>query len=54
MEISLPDESGRVQIFRIHTTKMRDNNYMADDVSLEELAASTKNYSGAEIEGYET
>eukprot|EP00026_Physarum_polycephalum_P002703 Phypoly_transcript_02711.p1 GENE.Phypoly_transcript_02711~~Phypoly_transcript_02711.p1 ORF type:complete len:742 (+),score=148.22 Phypoly_transcript_02711:238-2463(+) len=51
MEISLPDEAGRVQIFRIHTTKMRENNYMADDVSLDELAAQTKNYSGAEIEG---
>jgi len=51
MEISLPDEMGRVQIFRIHTAKMRTNNYMADDVSLDELAAQTKNYSGAEIEG---
>jgi len=51
MEISLPDEPGRVQIFRIHTAKMRTNNYMADDVSLDELAALTKNYSGAEIEG---
>jgi len=51
MEISLPDEAGRVQIFRIHTTKMRENNYMSEDVSLDELAAQTKNYSGAEIEG---
>lgn len=51
MEISLPDEAGRVQIFRIHTTKMRTNNFMSDDVQLEELAALTKNYSGAEIEG---
>jgi vesicle-fusing ATPase len=50
MEISLPDEAGRVQIFRIHTTKMRTNNYMAEDVAIEELAALTKNYSGAEIE----
>jgi len=51
MEINLPDEAGRVQIFRIHTTKMRQNNYMAEDIQLEELAAFTKNYSGAEIEG---
>lgn len=51
MEISLPDEAGRVQIFRIHTTKMRTNNYIADDVELDELATMTKNYSGAEIEG---
>ncbi len=52
MEISLPDEAGRIQIFRIHTTKMRTNNFMAEDVVLEELATMTKNYSGAEIEGY--
>ena len=52
MEINLPDETGRIQIFRIHTTKMRQNNYMADDAQLEELASLTKNYSGAEIEGY--
>lgn len=51
MEISLPDEAGRVQIFRIHTMKMRTNNFMASDVSLDELASLTKNYSGAEIEG---
>jgi vesicle-fusing ATPase len=51
MEISLPDEAGRVQIFRIHTAKMRTNNYMAEDVQLDELASLTKNYSGAEIEG---
>lgn len=52
MEISLPDEAGRLQIFRIHTTKMRTNNYMAEDVGLEEMATLTKNYSGSEIEGY--
>jgi vesicle-fusing ATPase len=50
MEISLPDEAGRLQIFRIHTTKMRNENFVAPDVSLEELAARTKNYTGAEIE----
>lgn len=51
MEISLPDEQGRFQILRIHTTKMRNNKYMDDDVNLEELATATKNFSGAEIEG---
>jgi vesicle-fusing ATPase len=51
MEISLPDEAGRLQIFRIHTAKMRENKYMDDDVSLDELASLTKNFSGAEIEG---
>ncbi|KAF2495115.1 AAA-domain-containing protein [Lophium mytilinum] len=51
MEISLPDESGRAQILKIHTTKMRNNNIMAPDVNLEELARMTKNFSGAEISG---
>ena len=30
---------------------MRENKYLSPDVSLEELAAETKNFSGAEIEG---
>jgi len=51
MEIGLPDQKGRVQIFKIHTKKMRDNGYMGSDVDLDELAAETKNFSGAEIEG---
>ncbi|KAL1969577.1 hypothetical protein VTN77DRAFT_8130 [Rasamsonia byssochlamydoides] len=51
MEISLPDEKGRVQILKIHTQKMRDNNVMDPDVDLEELARLTKNFSGAEISG---
>jgi len=51
MEIGLPDEKGRLQIIRIHTGKMRQNNLLGEDVSLEELAERTKNYSGAEIEG---
>ncbi|KAI5993613.1 P-loop containing nucleoside triphosphate hydrolase protein [Pisolithus albus] len=52
MEISLPDARGRFQILRIHTAKMRTNRVMDDDVDLEELAQLTKNYSGAEIEGF--
>ena len=51
MEISLPDEKGRYQILNIHTAKMRANRVMDTDVDLEELAASTKNFSGAEING---
>ncbi|KAI6152389.1 P-loop containing nucleoside triphosphate hydrolase protein [Pisolithus tinctorius] len=52
MEISLPDARGRYQILRIHTAKMRTNKVMDDDVDLEEIAQLTKNYSGAEIEGF--
>jgi vesicle-fusing ATPase len=51
MEISLPDEDGRRQILKIHTTKMRDNGKMASDVDLQELAHLTRNFSGAEIQG---
>lgn len=51
IEIGLPDESGRLQILQIHTTKMKENSFLAADVNLEELAARTKNFSGAEIEG---
>ncbi|XP_056265885.1 vesicle-fusing ATPase isoform X2 [Pseudoliparis swirei] len=51
MEISLPDEKGRVQILTIHTNKMRSYNLLAPDVDIKELAADTKNYSGAELEG---
>jgi vesicle-fusing ATPase len=51
MEISLPDEHGRFQILSIHTSKMKKNGVMDPDVSLEELAAKTKNFSGAEIGG---
>jgi vesicle-fusing ATPase len=51
MEISLPDEHGRAQILKIHTSKMRANDVMDRDVDLAELAHLTKNFSGAEIGG---
>ncbi|GAA6033283.1 hypothetical protein JCM8097_006668 [Rhodosporidiobolus ruineniae] len=51
IEISLPDEAGRVQILTIHTSKMRQNNVLGPDVDLAELASLTKNFSGAEIGG---
>ncbi|XP_077590569.1 vesicle-fusing ATPase isoform X1 [Stigmatopora nigra] len=51
MEIGLPDEKGRLQILTIHTNKMRNFNLLAQDVNIPELAADTKNYSGAELEG---
>jgi len=51
VEIGLPDEAGRQQILQIHTRKMRENHLLGDDVKLDKLAALTKNFSGAEIEG---
>jgi vesicle-fusing ATPase len=51
VEIGLPDEAGRLQILKIHTSKMSTNSFLARDVALAELAATTKNFSGAELEG---
>ena len=51
VEIGLPDEAGRLQIWHIHTRKMHEGGYMADDVDLKKLAEESKNFSGAEIEG---
>ncbi|EKE39654.1 hypothetical protein ENUP19_0080G0104 [Entamoeba nuttalli] len=51
IEIGLPDEHGRVQILNIHTKKMRENHMLDSNVSIEELAKQTKNFSGAELEG---
>ncbi|CAE6443423.1 unnamed protein product [Rhizoctonia solani] len=51
MEISLPDENGRLQILSIHTASMRKHGVLDSDVDLAELAARTKNFSGAELNG---
>ena len=51
IEIGLPKESGRIQILDIHTTKMKANGKMGEDVDIAELAKITKNFSGAELEG---
>lgn len=51
MEISLPDENGRLQILKIHTIKMFNNQLLEPNVDLGELANLTKNFSGAEIAG---
>lgn len=51
LEISLPDENGRKQIFKIHTAKMKHEGMLDSNVNIDELASKTKNFSGAEIEG---
>ncbi|CAK9117374.1 unnamed protein product [Durusdinium trenchii] len=51
VEISLPDEHGRVEILNIHTKGMREKGYLEPDVSIPAIAAKTKNFSGAELEG---
>ena len=35
MEIGLPSEPGRLQIFKIHTAKMKANGKIGADVNLE-------------------
>lgn len=51
VEISLPDEHGRIEILNIHTKSMRDKGYLDQDVLIPEIAARSKNFSGAELEG---
>lgn len=51
IEIGLPDKDGRVQILNIHTATMAKSGILDDDVSIEEIASLTKNYSGAELMG---
>ena len=51
MEISLPDEDGRLQILKIHTTQMSKSNHLDPDVDLAEIAHRSKNFSGAELNG---
>jgi len=50
IEIGLPDEKGRKQIFNIHLKQMKESGMLGEDVSVDWLASQTKNFSGAEIE----
>ncbi|TBU10679.1 Cdc48-like ATPase [Hamiltosporidium tvaerminnensis] len=49
IEISLPDEESRYEIFKIHTKQMEKSDFLETDVNLHELAKVTRNYTGAEI-----
>lgn len=51
LEISLPDERGRQEILKIHTSEMSKHDRLSPDVDFEQLSILTKNYSGAELEG---
>lgn len=51
IEIGLPDEEGRREIFEIHTRSMRESDMLSLDVNLFDLAANTTRFSGAEIAG---
>ncbi len=45
IEVTLPDEKGMLEIFKIHTKNMK----LADDVCLEEIVKNVKKASGADI-----
>ncbi len=47
IEVPLPDEKGRLEIFKVHTRRMN----LASDVALEELVKMTEGFSGADIKG---
>ncbi|MGC8923603.1 MAG: CDC48 family AAA ATPase [Candidatus Micrarchaeia archaeon] len=47
VEIPMPDENTREQIFKVHTKNMP----LAKDVNLKKLATMTEGYTGADIEG---
>lgn len=49
IEIALPDEPSRLEIFKIHTKEMTKNNYINSNVNLTEMSKLTRNYTGAEI-----
>ncbi|ORX62979.1 AAA-domain-containing protein [Hesseltinella vesiculosa] len=51
MEVGLPDEDGRREILKIHTSKMMENSLLGPDVDIDKLANQTRNYSGAELSG---
>ncbi len=46
IEIPMPDEKARLEIFKVHTRKMP----LSKDVKLEELAKETEGFTGADIE----
>ncbi|KEP66998.1 UNVERIFIED_CONTAM: cell division protein CDC48CY [Hammondia hammondi] len=45
IDIGVPDDNGRLEILRIHTRNMK----LANDVKLEELAANTHGFVGADL-----
>jgi len=50
IEVPLPDFKGRMEIFKIHTRRMK----LAGDVDFEKLAELTKGFTGAEIKAVVT
>ncbi|MEN2497810.1 MAG: hypothetical protein MHMPM18_002158 [Marteilia pararefringens] len=51
LKIALPDLNGRIQILKIHTSTLKNNKRISEDVNLELLAKKTENFTGAELAG---
>jgi len=51
VEIVSADEEGRKEIFEIHLQSILENNLLAEDVDLSQLAINTAEFTGADIEG---
>jgi vesicle-fusing ATPase len=51
LRLTIPNENGRKQIFTIHTRQLAEHKRLSSDVSIDELASLTANYTGAEIAG---
>lgn len=51
IEFGMPNKEDREEIYEIHTRRMREKHMMSYDVSIEELAANSSHFSGAEIAG---
>jgi len=48
--VPTPEKVGRLEILKIHTKKMRENNSLDKSVKLDKLAEETEGYTGADIE----
>lgn len=50
IKIDLPDEAGRREILEIHTQKLRENDLLDQKVDLDDWAALTTRFSGADLQ----
>jgi len=51
VEIVSPDKEGRKEIFEIHLQSILENNLLAENIDLSQLAKETAEFTGADIEG---
>lgn len=54
MQVGLPDQQGREEIFNVHIAGFLRHGALGRDVIVSELARLTPNFTGADIEGKST